>query len=73
MIEVSSGGVDGLTVEAIGGSCTHDNAGNVTSIADSATTPGATDTQCFVYDSLRRLSEAWALRVPINHPRRSRS
>ncbi|MEV4539347.1 RHS repeat-associated core domain-containing protein [Asanoa sp. NPDC049518] len=38
----------------------HDDAGNVLSITDSATTPGTTDTQCFVYDDLRRLSEAWS-------------
>jgi RHS repeat-associated protein len=37
---------------------TYDPAGNVTSIAD--TVPGRpADTQCFRYDHLRRLSEAW--------------
>ncbi|MDF9878676.1 RHS repeat-associated core domain-containing protein [Cellulosimicrobium cellulans] len=37
---------------------TYDDAGNITSIAD---TPGtrAADVQCFAYDGLRRLTEAW--------------
>jgi YD repeat-containing protein len=36
----------------------HDDAGNITSIAD--TTPGQTpDTQCFRYDHLQRLTETW--------------
>lgn len=37
---------------------TYDDAGNITSIAD---TPGtrAKDVQCFTYDGLRRLTEAW--------------
>lgn len=37
---------------------TYDDAGNITSIAD---TPGtrAADVQCFTYDGLRRLTEAW--------------
>ncbi|MGN8246135.1 RHS repeat-associated core domain-containing protein [Cellulomonas soli] len=39
---------------------THDAAGNVTSITDAPTQPGVTgDTQCFVYDGLRRLTTAW--------------
>ncbi|MCX4468532.1 polymorphic toxin-type HINT domain-containing protein [Streptomyces albidoflavus] len=35
----------------------YDQAGNVLSIAD--TSRAGTDTQCFTYDHLRRLSEAW--------------
>jgi RHS repeat-associated protein len=34
---------------------TYDNAGNVTKISDTANA----DTQCFTYDRLRRLTEAW--------------
>jgi RHS repeat-associated protein len=37
---------------------TYDAIGNVTSAAD-VPTSGATDTQCFGYDRLRRLTEAW--------------
>jgi RHS repeat-associated protein len=36
----------------------HDDAGNVTSIQTSSSTL-ATDTQCFTYDHLRNLTEAW--------------
>ncbi|MFF6780675.1 RHS repeat-associated core domain-containing protein [Streptomyces sp. NPDC012510] len=38
-----------------------DEAGNVTSIADTSTVGGAgkPDAQCFAYDGLRRLTEAW--------------
>ncbi|MBO0883439.1 MAG: EndoU domain-containing protein, partial [Mycobacterium sp.] len=36
----------------------YDDAGNVTSITD--TSRAGTDTQCFRYDYLRRLSDAWA-------------
>jgi RHS repeat-associated protein len=40
---------------------THDQAGNVTSIADTATLGGTStaETQCFAYDGHRRLTEAW--------------
>ncbi|WAX81709.1 RHS repeat-associated core domain-containing protein [Streptomyces sp. KMM 9044] len=40
---------------------TYDQAGNVTKISDPATLGGTTtaDTQCFTYDSYRRLTEAW--------------
>jgi RHS repeat-associated protein len=37
---------------------TYDDAGNVTKIADSPAS-GATDTQCYRYDHVRRLTEAW--------------
>ncbi|WP_437039458.1 RHS repeat-associated core domain-containing protein [Streptomyces sp. enrichment culture] len=39
----------------------YDQAGNVTSIADTSTLGGsaAAETQCFTYDSHRRLTEAW--------------
>ncbi|MFC9692097.1 RHS repeat-associated core domain-containing protein [Kribbella sp. NPDC056951] len=38
----------------------YDPSGNVTKITDTATQPGEqTDTQCFKYDSLRRLTDAW--------------
>ncbi|MFC7247425.1 RHS repeat-associated core domain-containing protein [Catellatospora aurea] len=37
----------------------YDDVGNVLTIADSPTT-GARDTQCFTYDHLRRLTEAWS-------------
>lgn len=38
----------------------YDDAGNVTKIADQATAAGVTpDTQCFEYDGLRRLTQAW--------------
>lgn len=40
----------------------YDRAGNVTSIIDTPTSPAATgqaDAQCFAYDGLRRLQEAW--------------
>lgn len=37
----------------------YDDAGNVVSIADTPTTPGGVDIQCFSYDNLRRLTEAW--------------
>ncbi|GAA4902341.1 RHS repeat-associated protein [Stackebrandtia albiflava] len=38
----------------------YDPAGNITSIADiPADQPGAADIQCFRYDHLRRLTEAW--------------
>nr|WP_246421894.1 RHS repeat-associated core domain-containing protein [Nocardiopsis mwathae] len=54
------------TVPEIGsGSLSHqtygyDDAGNVTSISDKPTAEGlAADTQCFAYDSLRRLTDAW--------------
>lgn len=36
---------------------TYDPSGNITSVADKA--PGQTDTQCFRYDYLQRLTEAW--------------
>jgi RHS repeat-associated protein len=36
----------------------HDEAGNILSIADVPTT-GTADTQCFAYDRLQRLTEAW--------------
>jgi RHS repeat-associated protein len=36
---------------------THDDAGDVTTVTD--TSRSGTDTQCFSYDYLRRLSEAW--------------
>lgn len=54
-----------LDRERIGGTeldlrYTYDQAGNITSITDDPTTVGrATDKQCFRYDALRRLSEAW--------------
>jgi RHS repeat-associated protein len=40
---------------------TYDQAGNVTSIADSTTLGGTSsaDTQCFTYDGHQRLTEAW--------------
>ncbi|WP_343949407.1 RHS repeat-associated core domain-containing protein [Nonomuraea longicatena] len=40
---------------------TYDDAGNVTKIADTPTGEGvgAGDVQCFTYDGLRRLTEAW--------------
>jgi RHS repeat-associated protein len=40
---------------------TYDQAGNVTSIADSTTLGGTSsaDTQCFTYDAHQRLTEAW--------------
>jgi RHS repeat-associated protein len=39
----------------------YDAAGNVTSIADAVTdAPGEPERQCFVYDHLRRITEAWA-------------
>lgn len=39
----------------------YDQAGNILSIADSVTdSPGAPERQCFVYDYLQRLTEAWA-------------
>nr|BFE77269.1 hypothetical protein GCM10020092_105700 [Actinoplanes digitatis] len=39
----------------------YDSAGNILSIADKPTTSGAkADVQCFQYDYLRRLKEAWA-------------
>jgi RHS repeat-associated protein len=39
----------------------YDEAGNITSIADSVTdSPGDPERQCFVYDYLQRLTEAWA-------------
>lgn len=39
----------------------YDTAGNITSIADSVTdSPGDPERQCFVYDYLQRLTEAWA-------------
>ncbi|MFJ4013852.1 RHS repeat-associated core domain-containing protein [Streptomyces sp. NPDC090026] len=40
---------------------TYDQAGNVTKIADPTTLGGTTtaDTQCFTYDTYRRLTEAW--------------
>ncbi|GAA1788944.1 RHS repeat-associated core domain-containing protein [Luedemannella flava] len=37
---------------------TYDNAGNITKITDAAPDP-VDDTQCFTYDFLRRLTEAW--------------
>ncbi|ASU85399.1 hypothetical protein CDO52_23690 [Nocardiopsis gilva YIM 90087] len=41
-------------------SYTYDDAGNVLSISDKPTAEGlASDTQCFAYDGLRRLTEAW--------------
>jgi RHS repeat-associated protein len=36
----------------------HDDAGNITSVAD-VPASGTADTQCFDYDGLRRLTEAW--------------
>lgn len=54
-----------LDRERIGGTeldlrYTYDQAGNITSITDDPTAVGrATDKQCFRYDALRRLSEAW--------------
>ena len=39
-------------------SYTYDDAGNPTSITDTPTT-GAGDAQCFAYDGLRRLTQAW--------------
>lgn len=51
---VSSPGVARLSYE-------YDEAGNITSIADSVTdSPGEPERQCFVYDYLQRLTEAWA-------------
>ena len=40
---------------------THDQAGNVTSIADTTgqDTAAVTDTQCFTTDALRRITQAW--------------
>ncbi|WP_125777458.1 RHS repeat-associated core domain-containing protein [Antribacter gilvus] len=38
----------------------YDDAGNIQSIADTPTNPGTTtDVQCFDYDGLRRLTQAW--------------
>ncbi|MFE7276955.1 RHS repeat-associated core domain-containing protein [Streptomyces sp. NPDC057623] len=37
----------------------YDQAGNVTSVADSANTGTGTDNQCFAYDPQGRLTEAW--------------
>ncbi|MFC7247423.1 RHS repeat-associated core domain-containing protein [Catellatospora aurea] len=37
-----------------------DPAGNVLSIADLSTTAGGTDIQCFAYDHVKRLTEAWS-------------
>ncbi|MEU2737379.1 RHS repeat-associated core domain-containing protein [Streptomyces sp. NPDC007095] len=37
----------------------YDQAGNVTSVTDSANIGTGTDNQCFTYDSYRRLTEAW--------------
>jgi RHS repeat-associated protein len=41
----------------------YDPAGNVTSIADTPTDGTAADTQCFSYDYLRRLSDAWTAKT----------
>ncbi|MFF3819282.1 polymorphic toxin-type HINT domain-containing protein [Streptomyces bluensis] len=38
---------------------TYDQAGNVTSITDTAALGGGPETQCFAYDGQRRLAEAW--------------
>lgn len=38
---------------------TYDAAGNVMKISDAPVNGGTPDTQCFTYDHLRRLSEAW--------------
>ncbi|MGW4162244.1 polymorphic toxin-type HINT domain-containing protein [Streptomyces sp. NPDC004788] len=50
---------------------TYDQAGNVTSIADPATLGGTgkAETQCFAYDSYRRLTEAWTPASKCTEPR----
>jgi RHS repeat-associated protein len=39
---------------------THDPAGNPVNLADTGSQAGAGDVQCFTYDHLRRVSDAWA-------------
>jgi RHS repeat-associated protein len=52
---VKAGGATTLGYDA---RYTYDDAGNVLSISDTPGT-GASDVQCFTYDGLRRLTEAW--------------
>ncbi|MDQ7911103.1 polymorphic toxin-type HINT domain-containing protein [Phytohabitans sp. ZYX-F-186] len=47
-----------LKPEVFNATYTYDDAGNVITIADQPA-GGATDTQCYTYDYLRRLTEAW--------------
>ncbi|EGX59580.1 hypothetical protein SZN_12073 [Streptomyces zinciresistens K42] len=50
--------VEGASATAYAATFTYDAAGNIRSIAD-APTGGTSDTQCFAYDGLRRLTTAW--------------
>ncbi|MER5750101.1 polymorphic toxin-type HINT domain-containing protein [Streptomyces sp. NPDC002088] len=43
---------------------TYDQAGNATSITDSADIGTGADNQCFTYDAYRRLTEAWTPKTP---------
>ena len=45
-------------VPASGVHCTHNPSGDITKVADTVQS-GPSDTQCFSYDYLRRLTEAW--------------
>ena len=52
-----------LQPEAANFTYTYDNGGNLTKIADEPAA-GSTDTQCYTYDHLRRLTHAW---TPSSH------
>jgi RHS repeat-associated protein len=50
--------IEGLAGYALDTTYAYDDAGNPLSITDAPTT-GAGDTQCFAYDGMRRLTQAW--------------
>ncbi|MER6091734.1 polymorphic toxin-type HINT domain-containing protein [Streptomyces bluensis] len=54
--------VEGASAVAYDATYTYDQAGNVTSLVDTPT-GGTNDAQCFAYDGLRRMTEAWTSNV----------
>ncbi|MCT9075019.1 polymorphic toxin-type HINT domain-containing protein [Streptomyces fulvoviolaceus] len=58
-------GVEGASSIAYDANYTYDAAGNILSIADTPT-GGTSDVQCFTYDGLRRLTDAWTSSVTSN-------
>ncbi|MCM2578666.1 RHS repeat domain-containing protein, partial [Streptomyces meridianus] len=54
--------VEGASAVAYDATYTYDAAGNVRSIVDTPT-GGTSDAQCFAYDGLRRMTEAWTSNV----------
>ncbi|WP_309505050.1 polymorphic toxin-type HINT domain-containing protein [Streptomyces sp. KM273126] len=57
--------VEGASAVAYDATYTYDQAGNVTSLVDTPT-GGTNDAQCFAYDGLRRMTQAWTSNVVPN-------